>query len=393
MADGQVEPPLAPELAHRARTGDQRAELAQARRTTVLPERGVLHAVQLEQGQRLRVVARGDLDLVSPLAQPPDDRPEHHGVCRRGHVDPDLHLLPEERVSVTRDALDAHDQQSGGEQHQGERHRAQGAVERPRQRRRTLDDVPSCSSCSPGTAVVRRRSSRTGALSRSLRHAQPEAACRHEHTRVRAPPRASSPTRRSRPGRRPMRRRTRSRCESGRRQLEVVPRPEETRRRRRTAPASARRSTRWQSRSRPRLPAHERECTRGAIGELGLQRMPVELVQSMSGRCRPRERRRQGRPQAIEMKRRCGGGAQRDIGEVPGGVRRMQQGDEVAPAAGAKGVEGGAIKRASEAVCGPRGQLSRPPHHDPATEAHHTASRTAAIPAASARGPRAAASG
>ena len=52
-----------------------------------------LEAVQLEELQRLRVVARGDLDLVAALAQQSDQRPEHEHVRRRGHVDPDLHVV------------------------------------------------------------------------------------------------------------------------------------------------------------------------------------------------------------------------------------------------------------------------------------------------------------
>ena len=48
-------------------------------------------AVQLEQLQRLRVVARRDLHLVAALLEDPDQRPEHEHVRARGHVDPDLH--------------------------------------------------------------------------------------------------------------------------------------------------------------------------------------------------------------------------------------------------------------------------------------------------------------
>ena len=47
--------------------------------------------VELEQLDRLCVVARGDLDLVAARAQELDQRPEHEHVGRRRHVDPDPH--------------------------------------------------------------------------------------------------------------------------------------------------------------------------------------------------------------------------------------------------------------------------------------------------------------
>ena len=65
VADREVEAALAPEAAHRAGAREQRAQLAQPRRAAVAAERRVLDAVQLEQLERLRVVARGHLDLVA----------------------------------------------------------------------------------------------------------------------------------------------------------------------------------------------------------------------------------------------------------------------------------------------------------------------------------------
>ena len=53
-------------------------------------DRRVLHAVQVEQRLGLRVVARGDLDLVALRAQALDDRAQHEHVRRRAHVDPDV---------------------------------------------------------------------------------------------------------------------------------------------------------------------------------------------------------------------------------------------------------------------------------------------------------------
>ncbi len=56
--------------------------------------------VQLEELQRLCVVARGDLHLVTATAHQLDQRPEHEHVCARGHVDPDAH----QSRSTTREA-------------------------------------------------------------------------------------------------------------------------------------------------------------------------------------------------------------------------------------------------------------------------------------------------
>ena len=55
-------------------------------------DRRRLDPVQLEQLHRLRVLARGHLDLVPALAQQPDQRPEDEHVRRVREVDPDAHL-------------------------------------------------------------------------------------------------------------------------------------------------------------------------------------------------------------------------------------------------------------------------------------------------------------
>ena len=73
------------------RSGDQRARLPGARATAVLADHLRLEPVQLEQLERLRVVARGDLDLVSSTPKDPDQRSEDEHVRARRHVDPDLH--------------------------------------------------------------------------------------------------------------------------------------------------------------------------------------------------------------------------------------------------------------------------------------------------------------
>ena len=67
------------------------AELGDARTAAVPPEQLGLETVQLQQVDRLRIVARGDLDLVPAGTEKVDQRPEHQHVSRRGHVDPDSH--------------------------------------------------------------------------------------------------------------------------------------------------------------------------------------------------------------------------------------------------------------------------------------------------------------
>jgi hypothetical protein len=44
--------------------------------------------VKLEQLDRLRVFPRRDLDLVTALAQEPNQRPEHQHVRRRSYIHP-----------------------------------------------------------------------------------------------------------------------------------------------------------------------------------------------------------------------------------------------------------------------------------------------------------------
>ena len=65
--------------------------LAERRAAAVPPDRCRVDPVQLEQLQRLRVLARGDLDLVTALAEQPDQRLEDQDVRRVGEVDPDAH--------------------------------------------------------------------------------------------------------------------------------------------------------------------------------------------------------------------------------------------------------------------------------------------------------------
>jgi hypothetical protein len=65
--------------------------LAEGRPSAVMADHGRLHPVRLDQLQRLRVVARGDLDLVTLRLEQLHERPEDERVGARGEVDPDAH--------------------------------------------------------------------------------------------------------------------------------------------------------------------------------------------------------------------------------------------------------------------------------------------------------------
>ncbi len=78
-------------LAQRAEPVRHQSRLLHARPAAVLADHRCLEAVQLEQLQRLRVVACRDLDVVAAPAHDLDQRPEDERVRARGHVDPDPH--------------------------------------------------------------------------------------------------------------------------------------------------------------------------------------------------------------------------------------------------------------------------------------------------------------
>jgi hypothetical protein len=54
----------------------------------VAPDQRRSYAVKLEQLDRLRVFPRRDLDLVTALAQEPNQRPKHQHVRRRSYIHP-----------------------------------------------------------------------------------------------------------------------------------------------------------------------------------------------------------------------------------------------------------------------------------------------------------------
>src|SRR5438552_12391554 len=73
----EVEVARARPYAQCAQSRRERTRLADSRTPAVAPDDGRLEPVQLEQLQRLRIFARGYFDLVAPLTQQLDQRPEH----------------------------------------------------------------------------------------------------------------------------------------------------------------------------------------------------------------------------------------------------------------------------------------------------------------------------
>ena len=80
VGERDVELPVLRPAMERAEPRRERLGLAEPRPPAVPPEHVRLHTVQLEQLQRLRVVARGDLDLVAARAEDPDQRPEDQNM-------------------------------------------------------------------------------------------------------------------------------------------------------------------------------------------------------------------------------------------------------------------------------------------------------------------------
>jgi hypothetical protein len=75
----------------RPQARDHRAELGDARAAAVSAEQLGVEPVELQEVDRLRVIARSDLDLGAAVPQERDQRPEDQHVGGRCHVDPDLH--------------------------------------------------------------------------------------------------------------------------------------------------------------------------------------------------------------------------------------------------------------------------------------------------------------
>ncbi len=98
VRQGHVEPAAFCEAAERREPPGHRARFPEHAPAAVWwPDDLMRDPVQAEQFDRLREVARRDLDLVPALAQQRDQRPEERHLRRVGDVDPDAHAatLPE----------------------------------------------------------------------------------------------------------------------------------------------------------------------------------------------------------------------------------------------------------------------------------------------------------
>ncbi len=87
----EVEPTRPSPRAERREPRPQLPSLAERGAAAVMADHRRRHPVRLDQLEGLRVVARGDLDLVTLPLEQPDERPEHERVRARREVDPDLH--------------------------------------------------------------------------------------------------------------------------------------------------------------------------------------------------------------------------------------------------------------------------------------------------------------
>jgi hypothetical protein len=93
VGDREVEA-LAAERDHPARPARERAQLAGARSAAVRADRVVLDPEAPQDLQRLRVVARGHLHLVSRGPESLDQRPQHERVRGGRYVDPESQADP-----------------------------------------------------------------------------------------------------------------------------------------------------------------------------------------------------------------------------------------------------------------------------------------------------------
>ena len=221
--------------------------------------------------------------------------------------------------------------------------------------RRSVRTLPSVITCFPSTEAVRRRSSRTGVESRRWTRTQ-EVAGEHGGAggdrfadRVQAErvdPPAGEGGEAAPGGGQPE-----VGVEAAAEELEVVGGGDE----------AAEEDQRQQGggdeedpgdadRQRP-AEAADGESDQAAVGEPGPQRPAVELVERVGADADREEeggdRRRQ--PAGVDLRRRRG--PDRDVADVPERVGRVQDRDQVPPAAGAQGVEGGAGAGISRQRC------------------------------------------
>ena len=93
VGDREVEPLRARPAGELRAAACERRALAHHGSAAVAPHDGVLEAQALEDSDRLAVLARRDLDLVTLLAQALDDRPQDKRMRGSGAIGPDAHCL------------------------------------------------------------------------------------------------------------------------------------------------------------------------------------------------------------------------------------------------------------------------------------------------------------
>ena len=81
-----------------------------------------------------------------------------------------------------------------------------------------------------------------------------------------------------------------------------------------------------------------------------LERASVQLVERVGADPDAQEEGAQRRDKPTRVERRRNGRAYRDVAQVPCGVRRMQQRDQIAPAAAREGVESGTVEPTARGV-------------------------------------------
>src|SRR5439155_3634366 len=100
VRERDVDPTVFRPASQRAEPDRHLPRLLEARAAAAAADHLRPEPVQLEQLERLRVLAGGDLDVVAALAHELDQRPEHEHVRARGHVYPDSHgLAPSDTAS------------------------------------------------------------------------------------------------------------------------------------------------------------------------------------------------------------------------------------------------------------------------------------------------------
>src|SRR5579862_5545365 len=90
MSDREVKRSTRPAM-ELGRTAEEGGNLPRARRTSVPADEEVLHAVAIQDPERLCVVTRGDRDFVSGGAEALNNRTKDDRVRGSSHVEPNPH--------------------------------------------------------------------------------------------------------------------------------------------------------------------------------------------------------------------------------------------------------------------------------------------------------------